>query len=347
MNDTNKVFIVAELSSNHNQSFEIAQQTIEAMKESGADAVKFQTYTPDTMTLNSRRKQFRLHPNSLWDYETMYQLYKKAQTPWEWHIPLKQFAESIGLVWFSTPFDKTSVDFLETINTPMYKIASFEITDIPLIKYVASKGKPIMISTGVATFSEIVEAIEACHNVHDNEITLLKCTSVYPTPLNDVNLLTMDDFKTSFETPIESRHFLKIGISDHTLNSTVSIASVALGASVIEKHFTLSRKLSTPDAAFSLEPHEFKEMVNAVRETEQVLGHVTYNIPTSAMKNLQFKRSLFVVKDIKAGEKYTDDNIKSLRPHNGMHPRYLENTIGKTASCNIKKGIPLSKNLIN
>lgn len=331
MND--KTFIVAELSSNHNQSFEIAKQTIEAIKESGADAVKFQTYTPDTLTLNSQNKYFRLH-NQSWGQKTLYQLYKKTQTPWKWHAELKQFAELLGLVWFSSPFDKISVDFLESINTPMYKIASFEITDIPLIKYVASKGKPIMISTGVATYNEIVEAIETCHNIHNNEITLLKCTSAYPTSFDEVDLLTMGDMKEKFN--------VNVGISDHTLGSNVPIASVALGASVIEKHFILDRNLNTPDAQFSMEPSEFGEMVEAVRNTERILGNINYKLTYGTKQNGHLKRSLFVVEDIKAGEIFTTNNIKSLRPHNGMHPRYLDEIIGKTVLCDIKKGNPLS-----
>lgn len=329
-----QVFIVAELSSNHKQSFSIAKQTIEAMKESGADAVKFQTYTPDTITIDSNNSYFKLPENSIWKHKTLYELYKESQTPWSWHEELKTFAESIGLMWFSTPYDKSSVDFLERINTPMYKIASFEITDTPLIEYIASKNKPILISTGAATFEEIDEALKAC--TWNNNITLLKCTSSYPTPYDEINLLTLKDMGNTFGT--------KVGISDHTLGSTVPVASVVLGATVIEKHFILDRKLNTPDAPFSMEPDEFKEMVTAVRNTEKLIGKVNYEITDSVKENLHFKRSLFVVQDIKKGEKFTENNVKSIRPFNGIHPKFINIIIDKKASSDLKKGTPLCFN---
>ncbi len=334
-----KVFIVAELSANHAQDLNLAKETIHAMKEAGADAVKLQTYTPDTMTINSRKEHFLIKQGTLWDGKTFYDLYKEAYTPWEWHAELKELAEKLGLVFFSTPFDKTAVDFLEELNVPIYKIASFEITDIPLIEYVASKGKPVIISTGIATLSDIEEAVNACRRVGNDQIVLLKCVSTYPTPLEDVNLRTIPNMAETFGCPV--------GLSDHTLGISVPIAAVALGARVIEKHFILSKDIDSPDREFSLTPDEFKEMVKAVREVEKALGKVTYELTEKMKKSREFARSLFVVKHMKKGEVFTEENVKSIRPGYGLHPKYLKDILGKRARKDIEKGTPLSWDLID
>jgi len=285
---------------------------------------------------------------SRWDGQSLYDLYKKAYTPWEWQPKLKEIAESEGLICFSSVFDKTAVDFLEEIDVPAYKIASFEITDIPLIEYVASKGKPVIISTGIATLSDIEEAVNACKRMGNNQVALLKCTSAYPAPLEEINLNTIPNLANTFKTVV--------GLSDHTLGISVPIASVALGACIIEKHLTLDRKLGGPDAAFSLEPAEFKAfslepaefkaMVKSVREVEKALGEVSYDLTEKMKKSREFSRSLFVVKDIKAGEVFTEENIRSIRPSYGLHPKYLKDILGKKSTQAIKKGIPLSWELI-
>ncbi len=331
----NPVFIIAEMSANHLQKFDNAVKLIKAAKEAGADAIKLQTYTPDTITINCNNEYFQIKQGTLWDGQTLYELYKKAYTPWEWQPKLKEIAESEGLVFFSSVFDKTAVDFLEEINVPAYKIASFEITDIPLIEYVASKGKPIIISTGIATLSDIEEAINACKRMGNNQIALLKCVSAYPTPLEDVNLRTIPNLAETFKTVV--------GLSDHSLSISVPIASVAMGACIIEKHLTLDRKLGGPDAAFSLEPEEFKAMVKSVREVEKALGEVSYNLTEKMKKSREFSRSLFVVKDIKAGEVFTEENIRSIRPGYGLPPKYLKEILGKRATQDIKKGTPLKQ----
>ncbi|MGB9731814.1 MULTISPECIES: pseudaminic acid synthase [Calditerrivibrio] len=328
------VFIIAELSANHNQDIKIAKETLYAMKESGADAVKLQTYTPDTITINCNNEYFQIKQGTLWDGQTLYQLYKQAYTPWEWHYELKDLAEKLGIIFFSTPFDKTAVDFLETLNVPIYKVASFEITDIPLIEYIASKGKPIIISTGIATLSDIQLAVDTCKDNGCKEITLLKCTSSYPAPLEEANLLTIPDMKVRFG--------VNVGISDHTLGISVPIASVALGARVVEKHFIIDRKLGGPDAAFSLEPNEFAEMVKNIREVEKALGTVTYDLSPKVEKSRIFSRSLFAVDDIKVGEIFTDKNIRSIRPGYGLHPKYYKELLGKRAKRDIKRGEPLT-----
>lgn len=332
------VFIVAELSGNHNQKFDTAMETIKAIKKSGADAVKFQTYTPDTITIDCDNEYFQIKQGTLWDGKTLYQLYREAYTPWEWQPKLKEIAEDLGLTCFSTPFDKTAVDFLENMNVPAYKVASFEITDIPLIEYIASKGKPIIISTGIATLHDIEEAVNACRRIDNNQIALLKCTSAYPTPLEDVNLRTIPDLAERFK--------MVVGLSDHALGISVPIAAVALGAKIIEKHFILDRKLGGPDAAFSLEPEEFKALVKAVREVEKALGEVSYELTEKVKKSREFARSLFVIKDIKAGELFTEENIKSIRPGYGLHPKYMKDIIGTKARKDIKKGTPLKRDLV-
>lgn len=336
--DNKPVFVIAEMSANHLQKYDNAVKLIKAAKEAGADAVKLQTYTPDTITIDSDNEYFQIKQGTLWDGQTLYELYKKAYTPWEWQPKLKKIAEEEGLVFFSSVFDKTAVDFLEEINVPAYKIASFEITDIPLIEYAASKGKPVIISTGIATLSDIEEAVNACKRMGNNQIALLKCVSAYPTPLENVNLRTIPNLAETFKTVV--------GLSDHTLGISVPIVSVALRACIIEKHLTLDRKLGGPDAAFSLEPAEFKTMVKSVREVEKALGEVSYDLNEKMKKSREFSRSLFVVKDIKAGETFTEENIRSIRPGYGLPPKYLKNILGKRATQDIKKGIALCWELI-
>ncbi len=330
-------FIIAELSANHLQKFELAVDTIKAAKEAGADAIKLQTYTPDTITIESDNECFKIK-GTLWGGKTLYNLYKEAYTPWEWQPKLQKLAEDLGLIFFSSPFDKTAVDFLEGLNVPAYKVASFEITDIPLIEYIASKGKPIIISTGIATLADIEEAVNACKRMGNKQIILLKCTSSYPAPIEEANLLTIPNMADTFGTIV--------GLSDHTLGSSVAIASVALDAKVIEKHFILDRNLGGPDAAFSMEPDEFKEMVKSVRDVEKALGEVSYEISEKVEKSKVFARSLFMVKDMKEGELITEENVKSIRPGYGMHPKYLKEIIGKKIRKDVKKGTPLVWTLI-
>jgi len=334
-----KVLIVAELSANHNQDLELAKETIYAIKESGADAVKLQTYTPDTMTIDSNKEYFRIRQGTLWDGKTFYELYKEAYTPWEWHYELKELAEKLGLVFFSTPFDKTAVDFLEELGVPAYKIASFEITDIPLIEYVASKGKPVIISTGIATLSDIEEAVSACRRAGNDKIVLLKCVSAYPAPLEDVNLRTIPNMAETFGCTV--------GLSDHTPGISVPIAAVALGAKVIEKHFILSKDINSPDREFSLTPEEFGEMVKAIRDVEKALGKVSYELTEKMKKGREFARSLFVVKDMKKGEVFTEENVRSIRPGYGLHPKFLKDILGRRARKDIEKGTPLSWDLVD
>lgn len=327
------VFLIAEVSANHLQNFDLAVDTIKAIKDSGADAVKLQTYTPDTITIDCDNEFFQIEHGTLWDGKTLYNLYKEAYTPWEWQPELKKIAESLGLIFFSSPFDRTAVDLLEKMEVPAYKIASFEITDIPLIEYVASKGKTVIISTGIATLADIEEAIAACKRMGNDKIALLKCTSAYPAPLEELNLNTIPNMIDTFKTVV--------GLSDHTLGISVPIASVALGAKIIEKHFILDRKIGGPDSAFSLEPHEFKSMVEAIKDVEKALGDITYELTEKAKKSRDFSRSLFVVEDIKAGEIFTEKNIRSIRPGFGLHTRYLGKILNKKARKDLKKGTPL------
>ena len=331
-------YIVAELSANHNQKYDEAVKIIRAAKEAGADAIKIQTYTPDTMTIESDRPEFKISGGTLWDGYTHYKLYGEAYTPWEWQPKLKKVANELGLTLFSTPFDKTAVDFLETMEVPAYKIASFEIVDIPLIEYVASKGKPLIISTGMATFDEIKEAVKAAKKAGASQIALLKCTSAYPAPPEEMNLNTIADLAKKFSVPV--------GLSDHSLGIGVSTAAVALGACIVEKHFTFSRATPGPDSAFSMEPREFKLMVEAIRVAEKALGKITYEIHSAEAKSRVHRRSLYVVKDIKAGEVFTEENIRSIRPANGLHPRYLKEVLGRKAAKNIERGTPLSREMI-
>ncbi len=330
--------IVAELSANHNQDIEIAKKTIKAAKECGADAVKIQTYTPDTMTINCSKDYFKINHGTIWDGKNLYDLYKEAYTPWEWYDQLKDCAKTLGLLFFSTPFDFTAVDFLESKDVPIYKIASAEITDIPLIEYVASKGKPVMISTGIATMDELQDAVDICRKTGNGDITFLKCTSSYPASMEEVNLRTMLDMREKFG--------VKVGLSDHTLGSDVAIAGVALGALVIEKHFILDRKIGGPDALFSMQPAEFTSMVQSIRNVERSLGNVTYELSVKILKNRDFLRSLFVVENVRKGDLFTKNNVRSIRPGYGLAPKYYKEILGKKASCDIERGEPLSKEML-
>ena len=334
VNADNPVFIIAELSANHNGSFENAVKLIKEAADAGVDAVKLQTYTADTITIDCDNDYFKINQGSLWDNRNFYDLYKEAYTPWEWQPKLKKIAEEEGLICFSSPFDKTAVDFLEDMNVPAYKVASFEVTDIPLIEYMASKGKPMILATGIATLCDIEEAVSACRRVGNNEIAILKCTSAYPSPLEDMNLKTIPNLAETFG--------VISGLSDHTLGITVPIAAVALGAKIVEKHFTLSRADEGPDAAFSLEPEELKIMVKSIRETEKALGEVSYNLTDKMKSSREFSRSLFIVKDIRKGEVFTEENLRSIRPGFGMHTRYYKDVLGKCSKSDITKGTPMS-----
>ncbi len=330
----NKIFIVAELSANHGGSLKLAKETIKAAKRSGADAIKLQTFRPDTITLDSKSNDFLVSQGTIWDGRYLYDLYEEAHTPWEWHEELFDLAKNEGLVCFSTPFDKTSVDFLENLNNPIYKIASCEITDIPLIRYIASMKKPIIISTGIANQEDIELAIKTIKDTGNNKIVLLKCTTSYPTPLNEANLLTLLDYQNKFN--------VIPGISDHTLGITAPIVAASLGARVIEKHFIINRDLGGPDASFSLNEKEFKIMVNSVRETEQLLGHITYDLTEKQKLGRLYARSLFISKNVYKGELITEKNIKSVRPGNGVHPKYYTKVIGKKFNNDYKMGEPLT-----
>lgn len=332
------VFIVAELSANHLQKLDLAKETIKAMKKAGADAVKLQTYTPDTLTINSKKDYFKIKQGTSWDGHYLYDLYKQAYMPWEWHEELFDLARKLNLICFSTPYERTAVDFLKKFNVPAYKIASFEVTDIPFIEYVASQGKPVMISTGIATLSDIEEALTACRRVGNDQVILLKCVSEYPTPLENVNLLTISDMRKRFG--------VLVGLSDHTRGISVPVASVALGAVLIEKHFILDRTIGGPDSAFSLEPREFSEMVKAVREVEKALGKPTYELTEKQKKSRQLARSLFVVRDVKKGEVFTEENVRSIRPNYGLPPKYLKEILGRRAKFDIEAGTPLSWEMI-
>lgn len=331
-------FIIAELSANHGQDIDVALNTVKEAKKVGADAIKLQHYLPDTITINCDNKYFQINQGTIWDGTTLYDLYQKAYMPWEWTEQIIKLAQQLGLECFSSPFDPTAVDFLEKFNVPAYKIASFEITDIPLIRQVASKGKPVIISTGVADISDIKLAIDACEKENNPDVILLKCTSSYPAPYESMNLLTIPDMTKRFDKIV--------GLSDHSLGISIPVASVALGAKIIEKHFILDKTLGGPDAAFSLGPAEFGAMVKAVREVEKALGKPDYELNESKKKSRQFARSLFVVDDIKKGEKLTEKNVRSIRPGYGLHPKHYEEILGKCANKDIEKGTPLSFDLI-
>jgi len=332
--DNAPVYIIAEVSANHNQDYDIAREMIKAAKDAGADAVKLQTYTADTMTLDVKNEYFMIKQDTIWDGKNLHDLYKEAYTPWEWQPKLKAYADEIGITLFSTPFDKSSVDFLEDMDVAAYKIASFEITDLPLIKYVASKKKPIIISTGIASLEDIEEAVKICKNAGNEEIILLKCTSAYPAPLEDANLTTMSDMAKKFG--------VTIGFSDHTLGITAPITAVALGAKVIEKHFILDKAMGGVDSEFSLDIDEFKEMVKAVRDTEKLIGKVSYEMTPKKLKSREFSRSLFIAQDIRKGEIFTEENIRIVRPAFGLAPKYIDKVLGKIADKDYMKGTPLT-----
>jgi pseudaminic acid synthase len=329
INNNSKVFIIAELSANHNGDLNTAIETIKAAKRAGANCIKLQTYTADTITIDSSKEDFIIK-DTIWSGRKLYELYQDAYTPWEWHEILFKTAEEEGLICFSSPFDKTAVDLLEKLNTPAYKIASFEITDIPLIEYVASKGKPIIISTGIAEVEDIELAVETCRKFGNNQIALLKCTSSYPAPINEANMCMVKDLATKFN--------VISGLSDHTIGVTVPIVATVLGAKIIEKHFILDRSIGGPDASFSMNEQEFTEMVKSIREAESAIGEVDYKLTEKQMQGKCFSRSLYIVEDVDDGEVYTEKNLKSIRPGYGLHPKHYNEIIGKRANANLTKG---------
>ncbi len=338
-NKNSEVFVIAELSANHNGSLNTAIETIKAAKRTGANAIKLQTYTADTITIDCKKADFVLKSGSIWDGRTFYDLYKEAYTPWEWHPELFRIAKEEGLICFSSPFDKRAVDLLEELNTPAYKIASFEITDIPLIEYVASKGKPVIISTGIAGLEDIELALDACQRMGNEQIILLKCTSNYPAPIEDANLAMIPD--------LAKRFGVITGLSDHTMGITVPVAATVLGVRVIEKHFIIDRSIGGPDSSFSLNEQEFTAMVKAVREAEVSIGKVDYTITDKMLKSREFSRSLYIVQDIKAGDVLTERNVRSIRPGFGMHPKYYKDVLGKQVKINLERGTPLRESDIN
>ena len=328
------VYVIAEVSANHHQSFEIAEEIIRAAKQARADAVKLQTYTPDTMTIQSNQNYFQVRGGTLWDGRSLYDLYAEAYTPWDWQPRLKKVAEGLGMDLFSSAFDSTAVDFLEEMGVPAHKVASFELVDIPLIRRMARTGKPLIISTGMATVEEIEEALHSAREAGATQIALLKCTSAYPALAAEMNLRTIPEMARRFGVPV--------GLSDHTMGIAVPVAAVALGACIIEKHLTLSRSTPGPDSTFSLEPQEFKAMVDAVRTAEKALGEVHFGLSEKEEASRAFRRSLFVVEDVKPGETFNTLNVRSIRPGHGLHPRHLTEVLGKRAARGIKRGTPLS-----
>jgi N-acetylneuraminate synthase len=332
------VYIAAEMSANHCQSFEHAVKIVEAAKAAGADAVKLQTYTPDTLTIRCDAPEFRIGGGTVWDGQTLYDLYATAYMPWEWQPKLKAIASDLGLDLFSTPFDASAVDFLEAMDVPAHKIASFEVVDLDLIRKVAQTGKPVIMSTGMASLAEIDEAVRTFREAGGTQLALLKCTSAYPAPPDEMNLRTIPHFGDAFRVPV--------GLSDHSLGIAVPIAAVALGACIIEKHFTLSRSEPGPDSAFSLEPHEFKAMVEAVRTVEKALGRVNYELTEKEKASRVFRRSLFVVKDMRTGDIFTDQNVRSIRPGHGLPPKHLADVVGRKAARDIQRGSSLKWDLI-
>ncbi len=339
LNEDSPVFIIAELSANHGHSIETAINSIKAAKVAGANAIKLQTYTAETMTIDCKKGDFLIEGGTLWDKQYLFDLYKTAYTPWEWHEKLFETARKEGLICFSTPFDKTAIDFLEKLDNPICKIASFEIQDIPLIEYAASKGKPMILSTGIATEEDIKLAIATCQSVGNNQIILLKCTSAYPAPIEEANLIMIRDFAKRFN--------VIPGLSDHTLGITVPIAATILGAKVIEKHFILDKSIGGPDAAFSLDKNEFAEMVKCIRQAEVAIGNINYSLTEKQKKGKEFGRSLYVVEDIKEGELFTEKNIRSIRPGYGLHPKYYKEVLGMKAKVDLKKGTPLKTGHFN
>ena len=334
----NKVFIIAELSANHNGDLQVALDTIRAAKRAGADAVKIQTYTADTLTIDCKNDYFKINHGTAWDGEYLYDLYKRAYTPWEWHSEIFRVAKEEGIICFSSPFDNTAVDLLEELKTPIYKIASFEIQDIPLISYAASKGKPMILSTGIAEIEDIELAIDTCRKAGNNDITVLKCTSAYPADPKDANLLTIPDIKDRFG--------VKVGLSDHTMGIVGPVVATALGGTLIEKHFILDKSIGGADAHFSLDEKEFTKMVKAVRVAESMKGKIDYEMTEKKKKSKQFSRSLFIVKDVKEGEEITRENVRSIRPGFGIHPKYFTEIIGKQFKIDLEKGTPMSFEII-
>lgn len=327
------VYIIAEMSANHGGSFERAKEIIKAAKDSGADCIKLQTYTADTLTIDCKNQYFNIEDGT-WEGKNLYELYKTAYTPWEWQKELKEYAEELGLDFLSTPFDNTAVDFLESIGVKFYKIASFEIVDIPLIKYIASKQKPIIMSTGMASLGEIEEAINAIRAMGNDQICVLKCSSSYPAVTDDMNLSTIKTLGECFD--------VTVGLSDHTMGAISSIVAVCLGATVIEKHFCISRDIETADSKFSMEPNEFSDMILSIREAEKAVGKTNFGATESEKSNVKFRKSIFVVEDIHEGELFTDKNIRVIRPGYGISPKYYDDIIGKRAQVGIKRGTPLS-----
>ncbi len=330
-------YIIAEMSANHGGKLEDALEIVRAAKKCGADCLKIQTYTADTLTIDSNKTPFQIKEGT-WKGETLYKLYQKAYTPWEWQADIKKEAEKVGLDFLSTPFDNTAVDFLEELEVSFYKIASFEMVDIPLIKYVASKRKPIIMSTGMGTLGEIEEAVAAVRSVGNNQLCLLKCSSAYPAVLEDMNLRTIPNMKETFTLPV--------GLSDHSLGSISAICGVALGANIIEKHFCLSRSIPTPDSSFSMEPAEFQQMVIDIRSTEKALGRISYEISDYEKKSLVFRKSIYIVQNIKSGDRFTEKNIRVIRPAQGLQPKYYSLILGKCASRDLERGTPLEWNMV-
>ncbi|WP_339136112.1 MAG: pseudaminic acid synthase [Candidatus Electrothrix sp. GW3-4] len=331
---TEKPFIIAEMSGNHNQSLDRALEIVEAAAKAGAHGLKIQTYTPDTMTLDLNEGEFHISdPDSLWAGKSLYELYGEAYTPWEWHSPIFDRARELGIIPFSTPFDETAVDFLENLDVPCYKIASFENTDLPLIRRVAATGKPLIISTGMATIAELDETVRAAREAGCNDLVLLKCTSTYPATADNTNILTIPHMRELFDC--------EVGLSDHTMGVGVSVASIALGATVIEKHFTLNRADGGVDSTFSLEPAEMAQLVTETERAWQSLGKITYGTTQSEEKSRMFRRSLYITKDLKAGDVLTKDNIRTIRPGHGLPPKCLELILGKQICRDVKRGTPL------
>lgn len=338
--NSDQVVVIAELSCNHLQHFDVACKTIETMAGSGVDVVKVQNDNADGgITINCDNKYFQVGGGTLWDGETLYSLYKKTDTPWEWLPRLQELAHSLGMGFFSTPSDETGVDFLEKLNVPVYKISSFEITDIGLIEKAARTGKPIIMSTGIAEEEDIKLAVDTCRKVGNNNILLMKCTSSYPAPIEEANLMTIPDMKTRFG--------VRVGLSDHSMGNTVACTAVALGAEMVEKHFILDRRLGGPDAAFSMEPEEFKEMVDRIRDVEKSLGRVKYELSEKGRQNRHFSKSLFFIEDMKAGDVISSCNMSAIRPGDGLHPKFYKELIGKKVNQEIKRGTPVEWNLIS
>jgi len=328
----NPTYVIAEMSANHGQSFDQAIAIVRAAKDAGADAVKLQTYTPDTMTIACGRADFQIK-GTLWEGRNLHELYREAYTPWEWQPRLRAAALELGIELFSSPFDSTAIEFLESMNVPAYKLASFELVDIPLIQRMARTGKPLIMSTGMATLEEIEEAVQTAQKAGAKQIALLKCTSAYPAPVDEMNLRTIPELTRRFEVPV--------GLSDHSLGTAVPVAAVALGACIVEKHITLSRSNPGPDSTFSLEPEEFKETVNAIRVAEKALGGVHFGFSSHEQNSRAFRRSLFIVEDMKCGDVFNNENVRAIRPAHGLHTRYLSEIIGRRASCDVERGTPL------